>query len=111
MKTYWLFALGAVAGATAATFLPHIVSPLLAAMPTASAKADQSPKSLASPKRTEEKLAFTVHASKEVVAPIFGARRERDWAPEWDLKFIYPLPANDMREMVFAVAHHHYEAV
>jgi hypothetical protein len=109
VKAQWLFALGAVAGA-AAMFLPHTVG-LLLATTTASASAGEQANSLPPLRRTEEKFAFTAHASMEVVAPLFGAHRERDWALGWNPKFIYPSPAADARGMVFTVAHQHHDAV
>jgi hypothetical protein len=108
MKAQWLFALGAVAGA-AAMFLPHTVGLLLAT--TASASAGEQTNSLPPLRRTEEKFAFTAHASMEVVAPLFGAHREREWAFGWNPKFVFPIPADDARGMVFTVAHQHHDAV
>lgn len=56
---------------------------------------------------TEEKFAFTANGSMEQVAPLFGADKERVWAPHWDPQFIHPQPASDEEGMVFAVAHQH----
>ena len=54
---------------------------------------------------TEEKFSFIAHASMERVAPLFGADKERVWAPHWDPSFIHPSPAQDAGGMVFTVAH------
>ena len=59
---------------------------------------------------TEEKFAFTANAQMERVAPLFGADKERAWAPMWDPQFIYPSSAKDVPGMVFTVAHHHLQA-
>jgi hypothetical protein len=53
--------------------------------------------------RTEFK--FTANASFEQTAPVFGAYEERKWSPEWNPKFVYPIPAHDQPGMVFQVAH------
>jgi len=59
---------------------------------------------------TEEKFAFTAKAPMEIVAPLFGADKERVWSPGWKPQFIHPLPAADEAGMVFAVAHSHLRA-
>jgi hypothetical protein len=56
---------------------------------------------------TEEKFTVTVNGPMEQVAPLFGADKERVWAPHWDPQFVYPLPASDEEGMVFTVAHQH----
>jgi len=58
-----------------------------------------------------EKFAFTAQAPMERVAPLFGADKERVWSPGWDPQFVYPLPAADVRGMVFMVAHDHRNSV
>ncbi|MDB4969955.1 MAG: hypothetical protein JWN44_5644 [Myxococcales bacterium] len=37
------------------------------------------------------------------VGPLFGAERERVWAPGWEPRFVHPAPAEDRRGMVFTV--------
>jgi hypothetical protein len=59
---------------------------------------------------TEEKFAFTANAPMERVAPLFGADKERVWAPGWSPQFVYPVPAADQQGMVFNVAHDHLHA-
>ena len=59
---------------------------------------------------TEEKFAFTANGSMEQVAPLFGADKERVWAPHWDPQFVHPEPASDEEGMVFTVAHQHMRA-
>jgi hypothetical protein len=45
------------------------------------------------------------------VAPLFGADRERVWAPGWAPRFLHPATAADQEGMVFAVRHGHSDAV
>jgi hypothetical protein len=52
---------------------------------------------------TEERFAFIADAPMEQVAPLFGAEKERVWAPGWEPQFIHPLPARDEQGMVFTV--------
>lgn len=54
---------------------------------------------------TEEKFVFTARAPMEQVAPLFGANKERAWAPGWVPDFVYPSPAADVQGMVFTVPH------
>jgi hypothetical protein len=44
------------------------------------------------------------------VAPLFGAEKERVWAPGWDPQFIHPVPTADREGMVFTVKHDHLKA-
>lgn len=60
---------------------------------------------------TEERFSFRVAAPMERLAPLFGADKERVWAPGWNPQFVYPLPPADVRGMVFTVAHGHRESV
>ena len=59
--------------------------------------------------RTEFK--FTVNASLERAAPLFGANEERKWAPGWEPQFVYPKPARDQEGMVFRVEGPHHSSV
>jgi hypothetical protein len=60
---------------------------------------------------TEQAFAFTANAPMRTVAPLFGADRERAWAPGWDPTFVWPAEASDRNGMVFTVAHGHNTAV
>ena len=60
---------------------------------------------------SQEKFAFTAQAPMERVAPLFGADKERVWAPGWDPQFVYPVPASDRHGMVFTVAHGNHKSV
>jgi hypothetical protein len=44
-----------------------------------------------------------VDAPFDQVAPLFGAHEERNWEPDWNPQFIYPIPAHDQQGMVFTV--------
>jgi hypothetical protein len=57
---------------------------------------------------TEEHFSFTAHAPMDQVAPLFGADKERLWAPDWNPEFVRPNPAADAPGMVFTVAHGHF---
>ena len=59
---------------------------------------------------TEETFSFVANGPMERVAPLFGADKERMWAPGWSPEFIYPVPAADKEGMVFTVAHDHRHA-
>lgn len=60
---------------------------------------------------TEATFRFTAEAPMAEVAPLFGADRERVWAPGWNPRFLHPRPAADRRGMVFTVPHGHTDAV
>lgn len=54
---------------------------------------------------TEEKFEFTAHGPMEIVGPLFGADKERAWAPKWNPSFVWPANPADQRGMVFRVSH------
>lgn len=60
---------------------------------------------------THTEFHFVVNASLEQAAPLFGADEERKWAPEWNPRFLYPVPAHDQPGMVFRVEHGDHSAV
>jgi hypothetical protein len=60
---------------------------------------------------TEHTFGFTVAAPADVVGPLFGANRERVWAPGWHPRFLWPPDAADQPGMVFAVSHGHASAI
>src|ERR1700690_1913232 len=54
---------------------------------------------------------FTVHASYQATAPLFGPEGERAWAGgHWDPHFLYPQPAQDIQGAVFTIQHGHRHA-
>ncbi len=54
---------------------------------------------------TSEIFEFRVDAQIQEVFPLFGADRERAWAPGWAPRFLWPAPAQDHAGMVFTVDH------
>ena len=52
---------------------------------------------------TREQFALTVNAPFEVAWPLFGAHKERDWAPGWNPGFVWPEKPVDREGMVFEV--------
>ena len=54
---------------------------------------------------------FIMNAPREKTFPLFGANRERMWAPGWNPEFLYPFPAEDVAGAVFRVRHGHEDAV
>jgi len=105
MNANWRFLLGVACGA-ALVVLPKAVAHLHAAVRTFHDHA--SPDAVRA--HTEERFVFTAHAPMEQAAPLFGADKERVWAPRWDPQFIHPSPAADGQGMVFTVAHDHLRA-
>jgi hypothetical protein len=59
----------------------------------------------------EVTFGFTADAAIARVAPLFGADRERLWAPGWAPRFLRPATAADQEGMVFTVPHGHAQAV
>lgn len=60
---------------------------------------------------TREQFSFVANAPFEVAWPLFGAHRERVWAPDWQPRFIWPEKACDQEGMVFKVSHGDRHAV
>jgi hypothetical protein len=54
---------------------------------------------------TREHFSFVANAPFEVAWPLFGADKERAWAPGWDPVFLWPHKAFDQEGMVFQVRH------
>jgi hypothetical protein len=54
---------------------------------------------------TERTFEFLAKAPMDVVAQLFGADKERLWAPGWEPDFLWPAKASDREGMVFTVAH------
>jgi hypothetical protein len=57
------------------------------------------------PAHTSEEFTFLVEGRMADVFPLFGADRERAWAPQWEPCFIWPAVPADRAGMVFQVAH------
>jgi hypothetical protein len=76
---------------------------LVAAVVTSLPAQDSVAKEALAHARTE--FNFTANAAWEQTAPLFGAWAERQWAPDWNPRFVYPTPARDQPGMVFQVEH------
>ncbi len=61
--------------------------------------------------RTREQFALVADAPFEVTWPLFGADKERLWAPDWDPIFVWPEKAEDREGMVFKIRHQDQTAV
>ena len=108
MKGGWMFATGILCGVIAAVLAPKVAMHLHAAL-----HGRQSGSGMSGTMRvhSKETFAFTANGTMEEVAPLFGADKERVWAPEWYPQFVYPVPVKDAEGMVFNVAHGHRRAV
>jgi len=53
--------------------------------------------------QTERIFEFTVGAPTAVAAPLFGADKERTWAPGWNPAFVWPANVSHQRGTVFTV--------
>ncbi len=60
---------------------------------------------------SERTFEFMAEAPLSEVAPLFGAHKERAWAPNWDPCFIWPARAEDRPGMVFTVSGAHGTAI
>jgi hypothetical protein len=54
---------------------------------------------------TREQFALIANAPFELAWPLFGAHKERDWAPGWNPSFVWPEKPVDREGMVFKVGH------
>lgn len=106
MSGAWLFVAGALLG-VALMALPRAAAHLHRAWHVVHRGATTSGALRA---HTEEKFVFTANGPMEQVASLFGADKERVWAPGWNPQFLHPLPAKDAEGMVFTVAHDHMRA-
>jgi len=77
---------------------------LLGGMVSAAAQSPAS-KPEPAPLHVSNTFEFDVNQPQELVAPLFGADRERVWADGWNPQFIYPQPAVDQQGSVFQVMH------
>lgn len=71
----------------------------------AATAAAQTAKPVTQPLHVRNSFDFTVNAPQSVVAPLFGAHRERAWAEGWDPQFVYPQPAEDRPGEIFIINH------
>jgi hypothetical protein len=54
---------------------------------------------------TREQFSLVANAPFEIVWPLFGADKERAWAPDWEPVFLWPEKAFDQQGMVFIIRH------
>lgn len=104
MKSAGVFAIGTLIG-VAVGFVPMLVAHIHA---REHSSGNLDGVALA---HTSEKFEFTAKAPMAAVAPLFGAEKERVWAPGWNPEFVWPRPAADREGMVFRVAHGHLHSV
>lgn len=52
---------------------------------------------------TERTFYFNARAPIALAGPLFGADKEKVWAPDWNPEFAWPEPPNDREGMVFSV--------
>jgi hypothetical protein len=93
--------MGAICGA-AALAMPKVAAHLRAAVNGAHERRNSADEVRA---HTRESFTLTVRAPMNEAAPLFGAYKERVWAPDFDPQFVHPLPARDEQGMVFTLAH------
>ena len=84
--------------------LPPLAARIHAADHTAHSPSD-SAESATQATHTRRTFEFTVRLPKEAAAPLFGADKERAWAPGWNPAFLWPANAKDQQGMVFTIAH------
>jgi hypothetical protein len=60
---------------------------------------------------TREQFSLVPNAPFEVAWPLFGADKERAWAPDWQPDFLWPEKAFDQEGMVFKIRHGDKNAV
>jgi hypothetical protein len=85
------FVLGALAGVLA-MMSPKIAAHMHALMQTNAASHSVEGAAGTPLAHTEKQFEFVANAPMSVVAPLFGAWKERQWAPDWDPRFIWPAP-------------------
>lgn len=63
------------------------------------------------PLHTREQFSLVANAPFEIAWPLFGARNERAWAPDWNPVFLWPDKPFDQEGMVFKVLHAEKNAI
>jgi hypothetical protein len=101
---YWLaFCLGVAVGA-GATALPGIMHHVLANGRGHEVPVSHAPEAGIN-MRFRNDFSFVAQAPIDVAGPLFGADKERGWAPDWNPVFLWPQDAGDQPGMVFTIAH------
>jgi hypothetical protein len=106
MRSLGLFAIGAICGVIAVA-LPRVAAHVRGALHGVHGG---QPGANTGRVHTEEKFEFMANGALDQVAPLFGADKERVWAPHWEPQFVHPQPVADEEGMVFTVAHQHLHA-
>ncbi len=55
--------------------------------------------------RITKSATITLNGTIDEVLPLFGAREEQKWEPDWKPEFIYPIDKPDEKNNVFRVEH------
>jgi hypothetical protein len=58
-----------------------------------------------------EQFSLLANASFDAAWPLFGAHKERVWAPDWQPVFLWPEKPHDQEGMAFKVAHENRTAI
>jgi hypothetical protein len=111
MKIWAMFVVGALCGVVVAAVTPKVAMRLHAAVRGGLGHGGTNSNVAEMRVHSKETFAFTANGVMEEVVPLFGADKERVWAPEWNPQFVYPVPVKDAEGMVFNVAHGHRRAV
>jgi hypothetical protein len=101
MRPWLLLALGACLGAAAVLIAPlveHVHS------------LRHDVQGAAGVVHTSVTFSFVAKGSMDAVAPLFGAGRERAWAPGWQPEILWPTDGRDRSGMIFTVAHGHTQS-
>ena len=56
-------------------------------------------------KRITKSATITLNGAIDDVLPLFGAREEQKWEPDWKPEFIYPIDKADEKNNVFKTEH------
>jgi hypothetical protein len=102
MKPWLLLALGACLGA-GIVLIPAFLEHVHSLRHDAQRAADIA--------HTNVTFSFVAKGSMAAVAPLFGAGRERVWAPGWQPDVLWPTDGGDRSGMIFTVPHGHTQAV
>jgi hypothetical protein len=80
----------------------NVKIPLLWALCIVPAGAAETPPAALA--HVERRFEFIAEAPLATVAPLFGADKERLWAPGWEPTFLWPAAAQDRPGMVFTIS-------
>jgi hypothetical protein len=101
---YWLALCLGIAVGAGATAMPGIVHHVLANGRGREVPVSHAPEAGVN-MHFRNNFSFVAQAPIDVAGPLFGADKERVWAPDWNPVFLWPQDAGDQPGMVFTVAH------